>query len=443
MQPYYQTTFPPAEFRARRQAIMDRIGRHAVAVIGGAGATGAFDHFRQTNEFFYLSGVEVPHAYLLIDGRSGESTLYLLHHDARHERSEGAQLHCDAAADVTALTGIERVQSLEQLTHDVALAREIYLPFAPGEGREACRDTLTYQRKLAASDPWDPRAWREDHLRTQIAGSVRTAEVRNLSALLDVMRLYKSPRELAVMRTAGELTARATHRAIECTRAGMYEYQLAAAADFVFADAGAQGAGYRAIVASGANIWNAHYYRNNAPLRAGDLVLMDYAPDVCYYTSDIGRMWPVSQRYTDVQRQLYGFVVAYHEQLLQIIRPGKTVAELATEAAERALELWKSWHFSQENYRAAALQMIQSQVAFTHPVGMAVHDVGEYRQEPLRPGLVFALDPQLWVNDESLYYRVEDTIAITETGVEVLTGALPCGLDATESLRCAAAPAVD
>jgi Xaa-Pro aminopeptidase len=76
--------------------------------------------------------------------------------------------------------------------------------------------------------------------------------------------------------------------------------------------------------------------------------------------------------------------------------------------------------------------MIDSPVAFTHPVGMAVHDVGDYRDEPMRPGLVFALDPQLWVPDEQLYIRVEDTVAVTSDGVESLTADCPLDLDEVE-----------
>ncbi len=434
MQPYFQTTFPPGEFRARRAAVMEQIGAQAVAVIAGAAATGAFDRFRQTNEFFYLCGVEVPHAYLLIDARSRETTLYLPHHDAKHERSEGAQLHCDASAEVAARTGIERIKPLSQLSSDLAHAREVYLPHAPGEGRQASRDTLVYARKLALADPWDAHVSREDHLKMRIADITHQAAVHDLSPILDRLRLHKSEHELVIMRKAGEITALATRRAVEATRAGLFEYQLAAVADHVFADAGAQGPGYRPIVASGANIWNAHYYRNDAQLNAGELVLFDYAPDVANYTSDIGRMWPVDGRYSPQQRELYGFVVAYHEVLLKVLQPGFTAAELAREAADTMRPTWEAWPFTQANYREAARQMLESGVAFTHPVGMAVHDVGHYRGEPLQPGLVFALDPQLWVHDESLYIRVEDTVAITIDGVEVLTGAMPRDLDETEAL---------
>ena len=161
---------------------------------------------------------------------------------------------------------------------------------------------------------------------------------------------------------------------------------------------------------------------------------MDFAPDCDCYTSDIGRMWPVNARYSPLQRELYGFVVEYHKVLLETIRPGVLVSQSANEAAAAIRPKWSSWPWSKPAYRDAAKAMIESEVAFTHPVGMAVHDVGSYRSEPLKQGLVFALDPQLWVTDEQIYIRVEDTVVLTETGVESLTRRAPLELDAVESL---------
>jgi Xaa-Pro aminopeptidase len=147
-------------------------------------------------------------------------------------------------------------------------------------------------------------------------------------------------------------------------------------------------------------------------------------------------MWPVNGHYSVLQRELYGFVVAYHETLIDLIRPLITVAELAREAADRMRARWRTWPFSKDGYREAARAMIESEIAFTHPVGMAVHDVGEYRHDPLRPGLVFALDPQMWVPNESLYIRVEDTVVVTQSGIEVLTSDAPRALaDVEEAIR--------
>jgi Xaa-Pro aminopeptidase len=431
---HFQTDFPPEQLQQRRQRVMDDIGTDAMAVIGGAGATGAFDYFRQTNEFYYLTGIEVPHAYLLIDGQTRSSTLYLPPRDEKLERSEGAQINCDQAPEVSTLTGIEHIAPLAQLADDVKQTQTIFTPRSPGEMRQACRDTLVEQQKLAQADPWDRLASRETRLQARLATAAPQATFCDLSPLLDQMRLIKTDCEAEVMRRAGKLAAKAVVQAMQRTKAGVYEYQLAAVADFVFSDAGASSSGYRAIVAGGSNIWNTHYWRNDCKLQDGDLVLMDYAPDIGCYTSDIGRMWPVNGRYSDQQRELYGFVVAYHQVLIEVIRPGAAVGDLARQAADRIRPTWESWPFSNDRYREAARKMIESEVAFTHPVGMAVHDVGKYHDEPLQPGLVFALDPQLWVPDESLYIRVEDTVLVTDDGIEVLTSDAPLELDDVEAI---------
>ncbi|RLS45814.1 MAG: aminopeptidase P family protein [Planctomycetota bacterium] len=432
---HFQMDFPPAEFELRRQRVFDAIGKQGVAVIAGGAATGAFDLFRQTNEFHYLCGVEVPHAYLRLDGSMRWTTLYLPRRDPKHERSEGTQLNSSDPAAVCKLIGVDDVKPLEALVADLTDATSLFTPMAPAEGREASRDTLLHAKHLRDADPWDGRPSREEHFRDKLASVCPQAEFHDLTPILDSLRLIKSHREIELMRRAGRLTAKAVVAAMQITRPGLFEFELAAEADHLYLRSGAMGPGYRPIVASGANIWNAHYYRNNSVLADGDLVLMDYAPDVGCYTSDIGRMWPVNGTYSPVQRELYGFMVEYHKVLLKgTIRPGVLIRDLATEAAEAIRPVWSSWPWSKPAYRDAALKMIDSEVAFTHPVGMCVHDVGSYKSDPLRPGLVFALDPQLWVPDEQLYIRVEDTVVVTPDGLESFTKSAPLELDEIERI---------
>jgi Xaa-Pro aminopeptidase len=235
------------------------------------------------------------------------------------------------------------------------------------------------------------------------------------------------------MRRAGKLCALAVREAMRCTRPGVIEQQLAAVADYVYRINGARSEAYRPIVAGGENIWYAHYYRNDCPLRDGDLVLMDYAPDVCNYTSDIGRMWPVNGRYSPVQRELYGFIVEYHQALLGRLRPGVLPQQVLDEAAAEMSDRIAATAFSKLIYEQAARRTLEFKGHLSHPVGMAVHDVGRYWERPLEPGLVFALDPQLWAPEERLYIRVEDTVVITTDGVEVLTPDAPLELDEVEA----------
>jgi Xaa-Pro aminopeptidase len=396
------------------------MGRKGVAVIGGAAESPGFDPFRQTNDFYYLCGVEVPHAYLLIDAEKGVSILYLPGRDAKHEERDGPMLCAEDGEFAKARTGVDEVKVLSALPGDLQGQRCVYVPHGEGEGARMCQDTLRRRRQCMAADPMVGRTPGLELL-TRVAEICPGASLHDLSPIVQRLRLVKSEAEIRVLRRAGQLAAMAVMEAMRATRAGMYEYQLGAVADYVFLNNGARGAGYRPIIAAGENIWMMHYWRNNTRLQDGELVLMDYAPDVNNYTSDIGRMWPVNGEYSAVQRELYGFVVEYHKVLLSLIRPGVWPEEILKEAAERMRPRAESWRFSKEIYREGARQLLASKRPLSHGVGMAVHEAVGYFGRPLEVGTVFAVDPELVVPEEKLYIRCEDTVVVTKNGVENLT----------------------
>jgi Xaa-Pro aminopeptidase len=429
----FQRDFPAEEFKERRAKAVEAIGPNAHALLQGAPPPRGFEPFRQSNEFYYLSGVEVPQAYLLLGGPSRTTRLYLPH---RPERAS-AEGECFAAEDaelVKPLTGVDAVHPIEALAGHLQQASVLYTPHAPAECWRASRDTLLAADRLAMSDPWDGCPSREQHFIAMLRSRFPKAEVRDLSPTLDALRAIKSARELAVLRRAGELTALAVAEAMRATKPGMVEYELDAIARGLYVRHGARGEGYAAIVASGPNMWHGHYNRNDAVMRDGDLVLMDVAPDYHYYTSDIGRTWPVGGVYAPWQRELYGFIVEYHKTILPLIRPGRTADEIHAEAAAAMAKVVERTKFSKPIFEAAARRALEFKGHLSHPVGMAVHDVGGYGGGPLRPGLVFAVDPQLWVPEEKLYIRCEDTVAVTPDGIENLTASAPLDPSSVEAV---------
>jgi Xaa-Pro aminopeptidase len=263
------------------------------------------------------------------------------------------------------------------------------------------------------------------------------AEVRDLSPILDELRSIKSPREIDLIRRASQLAALGVIEAMKATEPGVYEYQLDAAARYVFLVNGARLDGYRSITAAGmSNIVSLHYFRNTAQLESGDLVLMDYAPDFRYYTSDVGRMWPVNGRFSPAQRALLGFILEYRNAVISRIRPGATAPQVRAEAKAAMEPVLARWEFAEPAHRQAAQDLIDGGGGvFSHAVGMAVHDVGG-RADPLRPGQVFAVDPQLRIRDANgqtiLYMRYEDLGVVTETGFENFTGFMPTTLEEIE-----------
>jgi Xaa-Pro aminopeptidase len=159
---------------------------------------------------------------------------------------------------------------------------------------------------------------------------------------------------------------------------------------------------------------------------------MDYAPDYRYYVSDVGRVWPANGRFAPWQRELLGFVLEYHKATLARIRPGVTPAQIMAEVRAVMEPRLAAMRFSKPAYERAARRLVETGGGvFSHTVGMAVHDVGSYR-DGLRPGHVFSVDPQLRVPEENLYLRYEDTVVVTETGVENFTSFLPTELEDIE-----------
>ena len=305
-----------------------------MAVIQGARRPVSHDQFRQSNELFYLCGVEVPHAYLVIDGGDGTATLFLPHQDRHSVEAEGEHLSADNAERALELTGVERVAALAALPAALRAAAVIFTPLSPAEGARSSWDTLRRAQEEAEADPFDGMARREAAFAGLLRRRYPAARIENLSPVLDEMRLVKDEQEVAVLREAGAICADALTACMRATAPGVMEYQLAGVLEYHYRVSGAHGASYHPIIAGGTNAWYGHYDANDAPLADGDLVLLDCAPDHHYYTSDITRMWPVNGTYSDTQRALYGFMIAYHKALLAGIRPGRTDHEIHREAAQ-------------------------------------------------------------------------------------------------------------
>jgi Xaa-Pro aminopeptidase len=437
---FYQSDFPPDEFKARWARVFDKIGPEAVAVLQGVSLTNGYIMPRQHNTFYYLCGIETPGAYLLLDGRSRKVTLYLPPRNAALERAEGKVLSADDAIQVQKLIGVDQVLDASKemgggWPSGQTKLTTIYAEFEPAEGQGQSRGELRTANAAIANDTWDGRLPRESRFLELLQFRNRGAEIRNLNPVLDELRAIKSQREIALIRRASQIAGLGLMEAMRSTEAGVYEYQLDAAARYIYLVNDAKLEGYRSITATGTeNINNMHYYRNMKRLEDGDLVLMDYAPDYRYYVSDIGRVWPVNGTYAPWQRELLQFTLEYHKAVMSRVKPGVTPKQILDDARAAMEPIVAKTKWSKPIYEQAARRLIETGGgAMSHMVGMAVHDVGSYR-DGLKPGHVFSVDPQLRVPEENLYLRFEDTVVVTETGVENFTHFIPMELDDMEKL---------
>jgi Xaa-Pro aminopeptidase len=302
------------------------------------------------------------------------------------------------------------------------------------------RDLALRSIAEVGSDPFDGMPSREGRFVELVRERFPVFEIRDLSPTLDDLRLIKSPRELVMLRNASKLAGLAILEGMRSTRPGQYEHELDAVGKFVFWRNGAQGDAYFSLIASGHNAWWPHYNAGKRKMEDGDFLLMDYAPDYGYYEADVTRMFPVNGKFSQEQRELYGFYLACYRAILKAIRPGATAGAIMKEAAGEMEKVLAGSRFSKPAYEAAARDFVnryreaaQSRPRLGHWVGMATHDVGD-GSGPLRPGMVFTIEPALRVPEEQVYIRLEDLVIVTDRGTELPSEGLPMDMAAIEKV---------
>jgi Xaa-Pro aminopeptidase len=445
--PPFRTDFPPEEFAARRAKVFDSIGAASIAVVQGAPSPAGYTRFRQSNEFYYLCGIEVPHAYLMLDGGSKRAILYLPHRNAGRERAEGKLLSAEDADEVKKLSGIDDVFGTDLLGEHLARyarggsVRTIFTPFSPAEGTAMSRDLAVRVIGDYAADPFDGRGSREGQFIQSINVRFPQFVVNDFTPTIDQLRLIKSPREIALLEKATRLSGLGLMEAMRSTVPNIYEYELDAVAKYIFYRDGAQGDAYFSLIASAQNAYWPHYNAGQRKMLDGEFLLMDYAPDVGYYMADVTRMWPVNGKFSPVQRELYGFYLTCYRAILNHIRPGVTAQVIKQEAVREMETALASTKFSKPEYERAAREFVTSykqsatnpRTSLGHWVGMATHDVG-VDPGPLRAGMVFTIEPALVVPEEKIYVRLEDMIIITDTSARIISDFVPMDIPGIEKV---------
>ena len=423
--------FDRAEYAARRARLMDCIPDGAAVLLGATPPAG--DHeFRQGHDFLYFTGVEVPSAFLVIDGTTRESVLFFT---IDEKAADGEGISLDLVRSPAAHTGIEKVLPAEQFGAYLAAlshrARVLYTMYKPEElGPENSNEKFNALQKTMTLNPWDGRVTRELQFVRHLREKFPQVEVRDCTRLVWDLRKIKSAAELEVMRQAGRIGVKAHVAVIQSTRPGVTEKALAALFEFVSKKEGARDLAYPSIIMSAKNHAYGHYHVYDRTLRAGDFIILDAGPDYQDYHVDISTSFPASGTFTPRQKELYEVALAVHETCQANYRPGITLGQVGQKVAamlkERGLERF-----------AGQFRGIVRLGGYNHSIGLATHDViGTFAgaEEVLAPGFVFACDIQLFSLDEEIGIRIEDTVAITGNGYENLSPGAPRTVAEIEAL---------
>jgi len=428
----------PDEYARRRRQLMQMAGPDAALLVAAApermrNADAAWP-YRQDSDFHYLAGFPEPDAVLaLLPGRRhGEVVLFCRERDAEHARWHGPSVGTGQAVAAWGMDDAFPIEDIDDILPGMIEGRSrVYCHF----GHEPAFDAqlLGWMRRLRQSR----------------GGGVVPKEFVALGHLLHDLRLFKSRAELKLMRASAAIAVEAHLAALRMARPGRHEYEVEAELLGVIRRHGAVPA-FAPTVAGGANACVMHYQGNRAPLRDGDLLLIDAGAELDCYASDISRTFPLNGRYSREQRALYEVVLAAQLAAIDQVQPGRPFSG-AHAAAVRVLSegLCALGLLDGDADEAIASGSYRRFFAAKtgHWLGLDVHDVGDYRIDGesrlLEPGMVLTVEPGLYIAADDrtvaerwrgIGIRIEDDVAVTREGHEVLTADMPKEADAIEAL---------
>lgn len=415
--------FPPGEHGARREALLEALAASGGGILLVPSADGGThgETFRQLDDFWYLTGLEVPGSMVALDGDRGASLLFLPRRDPRFERPgrpndfPGRPLGADPS--VAASAGIDR-------TADVATLEDSISAWA-GRGR-SLRVNAGGSRPVRVPEP--PLVGRLDPTKSLVLRLRRDhpdLSLGNAYVPIARLRMRKSPAELEAMERAARATMAAIRETAAAVRPGVDEATLRGVFEAACRKEGAQAIPFTPIVKSGPNaLWPwrilaAHYERRNRVMEAGEIVILDVGCEVDGYVSDVGRTFPVGGAFGPLRREKLEMVNAVTAEIIAAVRPGVRLTRLTEVAYEAVPD-------AEERY-------MQTPSYFGHHIGLSAGDPA-LLDEPLAPGMVFTVEPWYYNHDLGISVFVEEVVLVTGDGARVLTASLPRDPNALEAM---------
>jgi Xaa-Pro aminopeptidase len=426
------------ELYAGRRARLARDMQRGVAVLSTAPEQlrnrDAHYPFRFDSYFYYLSAFPEPQAVLvLLAGATPRSILFCRDKDPEREVWDGFRYGPDGAREAFGFDEAHAISKLDEMMPTL-LADQPAMFCDVGENSE-----------------WDGRLiqWL-NAVRAQVRTGVSApSEIRDVRKLLDDMRLVKDDSELATMRRAARISAGAHRRAMHRTRPGLHEYEIEAELLHEFRRLGAQAPAYTPIVAGGANACVLHYVANDAPLKDGDLLLIDAGCELDGYASDITRTFPVNGRFSGPQRDVYELVLAAQAAAIAQVKPAGAFQDPHDAAVRVLVQGFIDLKLCQGTVDAV-IESGDYRRFYMHRtghwLGLDVHDCGEYKRDgqwrTLQPGMVLTVEPGCYIRPgegvpEHLWnigVRIEDDAAVTDSGCEIITADVPKSVAEVEAL---------
>src|SRR6185437_9495154 len=418
---------PASDYHARREKLAAKLNGGVALVFAPPEAEGPNDlyGYRPDDNFYYLTGWPEPGAAVLIAAERGATSnnparpyteiLFLPKQNFSQEQWTGPKLGPDDPK-AAQLTGFERVESLDNL-------RDELVKLVPG------RSTVYTDVPAPEEDSnsKDPLQW----LQTANAFAVGTSYA-DIRPLLGSLRTVKDAGEVELIRKATDASVAAQLAAINAIKPGMTEREISALLQYEWGKRGCERPSYAPIVGSGLNSTVLHYSDDSGKIQSGDLVLMDAAGEYSLYASDITRTVPANGKFTPRQREIYEVVLGAQKAAIAAFQSGKSHLRRGQPGSLHDVAFnYINTHGKDLHGQPLGKYFIHG---LSHYVGLNVHDPGDYNI-PLAPGMVFTIEPGIYIPEEKIGVRIEDMFYVDKNGKLIrLTEALPQTPDEIERL---------
>jgi len=424
----YQTQ-PQALFIKNRKKLADKLLPNSLAVfhsndIMPTNADGTM-RFRQNNDLFYLSGIDQEESVLVLcpdfPNEQMREILFIRKTNEHIAIWEGHKYTKEEAFEASGIKNIQWVENFEgTLNSLMALSENVYL------------NTNEHLRAEVKVETRDARFIKYCRERYPLHHYHRAAPI------MHQLRAVKEPEEIDQLRIACDVTEKGFRRILQFVKPGVMEYEIEAEFVHEFLMNRSRGFAYEPIIASGASACVLHYIENNKECKAGDLILFDVAAEYGNYNADMSRTIPVNGKFTKRQRQVYDAVLRVHRTASGMLRPGVNIQEYHKEIGKImegeliGLGLLDKKEVANQD-PSQPLYKRYFMHGTSHHLGLDVHDVGTM-YEPIVPGMVFTVEPGIYIPEEGLGIRLENNIVVQENGYLDLMENIPIEAEEIEEL---------
>ena len=394
-------------FKKNRERLAEKLDDNSVVILFSGKAPKKIGDenydFTPNRNFYYLTGIDEENDIILIAKINNIVTekLFIKEIDLEKERWIGKSLRKNEAEDISAINEILYLNDFKPFINKIFGNNNNITLF------------LDFER-----DDFDSLSTTEESFAQEVSKKYPHLWIKKINSYIRELRLIKSKEEVDYIKKAISITIKGVNELMKKSKAGIKEYQLEAYFDFECKTNGATDYAFKTIAAAGKNAATLHYVDNNSDINDGDLILFDLGAQYNYYNADITRTFPANGKFTKRQKEVYSAVLRVNEAVINAIKPGVKYKELNE---------WAKGLIAKE---CINLGLIKSEDEVSkyywhsigHSLGLETHDVDSPKRDTVfKEGMVWTVEPGIYIGEEEIGIRIEDNVLVTKNGVEVLT----------------------